>query len=120
MNDCKVNILGTEYRIEKHNGEKDPDLKPKNRMGYCFYDEKLIVYTDLDSDSEWGKESEHAKRSREKTTIRHEIFHAYLYESGISQCSLECDAWAVNEEMVDWFAIQSPKIFDVFQELDLL
>lgn len=27
---------------------------------------------------------------------------------------------AINEEMVDWFAIQSPKIFKAFTELELL
>lgn len=120
MQDCKVNILGTEYKIEKHNPTADKDLKPSNKMGYCFYDEKLIVYSDLSIDEEWGKESEEARESREKITIRHEIFHAFLYESGIAQNSCEVDAWAQNEEMIDWFAIQSPKIFKVFQELDIL
>ena len=31
-------------------------------------------------------------------------------------CSFNCKAWAQNEEMVDWFAIQSPKIFRAFRE----
>ena len=120
MQNCKVNIFGTEYRIEKHNGNDDKDLKPSNKMGYCFYDEHLIVYTDLSTDDEWGKETEAARESREKITIRHEIFHAFLFESGMEQCSSETEAWATNEEMVDWFAIQSPKIFKVFKELDIL
>lgn len=29
-------------------------------------------------------------------------------------------AWAINEEMVDWFAIQSPKIFAAYQNLGIL
>jgi hypothetical protein len=28
--------------------------------------------------------------------------------------------WSQNEEMVDWLAIQSPKIFKAFQELNIL
>lgn len=56
-----------------------------------------------------------------KKVLRHEITHAFLGESGLRECSLICDGgWANNEEMVDWFAIQSPKIFKVFQELTLL
>lgn len=120
MQDCKINILGTEYRIEKHNSIDDKDLRPKNQMGYCFYDDHLIVYADLSTDDEWKDEIEEAREIREKVTIRHEIFHAFLYESGLSHSSNNVNAWASNEEMIDWFAIQSPKIFKVFQELDIL
>lgn len=120
MQDCKVNILGTEYMIEKHNSIEDKDLRPSNQMGYCFYDGHLIVYADLSTDDEWKDESEEAREIREKNVIRHEIFHTFLYESGLSHASNGVDAWASNEEMVDWFAIQSPKIFKVFQELDIL
>ena len=52
--------------------------------------------------------------------LRHEIIHAFLNESGLSDSSNSVEAWAKNEEMVDWFAIQSPKIFKVFQDLDIL
>lgn len=119
MQDCKVNILGTEYRIRKDNWN-DPELKGKSRMGYCFFDEHLIVYEDFNTDDEWKKESEEAKKNREKIIIRHELIHAFLFESGLMQNTNECDAWATNEEMVDWYAIQSPKIFKVFKELDIL
>ena len=44
-------------------------------------------------------------------TITHEIIHCYLEESGLGDNSGVYNyGWAVNEEMVDWFAIQWPKI----------
>ena len=46
---------------------------------------------------------------------RHEIIHAFLYESGLAS---SCD-WAC-EEMVDWLAIQAPKLFKEFKTLDIL
>ena len=56
-----------------------------------------------------------------KRVLRHEIIHAFLNESGLSDSSNQyAGAWAKNEEMVDWFAIQSPKIFKVYLELGLL
>lgn len=52
----------------------------------------------------------------QRKVIRHEIIHAFLYESGLWQNSLNSGAWAKNEEMVDWLAIQAPKIFMAFRE----
>ena len=49
--------------------------------------------------------------------LRHEIIHSYLEESGLAASSNMSSAWAHNEEMVDWLAIQSPKIFVTFQEV---
>lgn len=44
--------------------------------------------------------------------MRHEITHAFLYESGLSINSVTLDgSWATNEEMVDWMAIQGPKLY---------
>jgi hypothetical protein len=56
----------------------------------------------------------------QKEVLRHEIIHAFLYESGLDACAGPAESWASNEEMVDWFAIQSPKIFRVFQEQGLM
>ena len=52
--------------------------------------------------------------------LRHEIIHAFLFESGLECNSLKTYNWAENEEMVDWFAIQSPKIFILYKELNIL
>lgn len=51
-----------------------------------------------------------------KKTLRHEITHAFLFESGLEDNSNEADAWARNEEMVDWIAFQGPKIYAAWQE----
>jgi hypothetical protein len=45
------------------------------------------------------------------------VIHAYLSESGLNSSSNGVDCWARNEEMVDWFAIQMPKIVKTFGEL---
>lgn len=43
-----------------------------------------------------------------------EIVHAFLLESGLDENS----EWARNEELVDWIAIQGPKIWKAWQEAD--
>lgn len=62
-------------------------------------------------------EDEHTIRNLEdfrKKVTRHELIHAFLYESGLhEQCY-----WATNEEIVDWIAIQLPKIFRAIGKLD--
>ena len=47
---------------------------------------------------------------------RHEIIHAFLFESGLAENS----SWAQNEEMVDFFAIQFPKLVEAFKEADAM
>ena len=117
----KVNILGTEYRIEVHKISEDKTLKDNHFSGYCCDDEPLIVIADTDEKEYFEDYTEKEKRLFIQKLLRHEITHAFLNESGLQCSANKCDsAWAKNEEMVDWFAIQSPKIYKVFAELDLL
>jgi hypothetical protein len=115
MENRKINILGTEYRIEFRKEDEDTILKDCN--GYCDVTVKLIVIL-----AEPNKECDYEDFSFiQKKTLRHEIVHAFLTESGLFNNTYNVDAgWAKNEEMVDWFAIQSPKIFKVYSELGLL
>lgn len=115
MENRKINILGTEYRIEFRKEDEDTILKDCN--GYCDVTVKLIVVL-----AEPNKECDCEDFSFiQKKTLRHEIVHAFLSESGLFNNTYNVDAgWAKNEEMVDWFAIQSPKIFKVYSELGLL
>lgn len=116
-----VNILGTEYCICKKKYNEESAFKDRKIDGYCDGYLHLIVYCDLDSDERWDNEPAETKRQCEKSTIRHEIIHAFLNESGLQDSTYAVDmAWAKNEEMVDWLAIQSPKIFAVYKELNIL
>ena len=45
---------------------------------------------------------------------RHEVIHAFLYESGLQECS-NFDL----EQMVDWIAIMYPKMEKIFKKLEI-
>jgi len=112
-----VNILGTEYLIRFENTETVPALN--DLCGYCSYNSHEIVINQevnyfKDKSDEWITNDI-------KATLRHELIHAFFGESGLTQSSAMYNgAWAQNEEMVDWMSLQSPKIFKVFTELELI
>ena len=111
-----VNILGTKYKVRLCVPyAKDDDLKGK--FGYTRFSGKLIVVADIATIPGWEDASDDEILDTFFTTIRHEIIHAYLYESGLNGSSNSTESWARNEEMVDWFAIQWPKIFGTFEKL---
>ena len=111
-----VNILGASYRVYLDVPEyKDRDLA--GRFGYCSFTTKRIVVADLDTIELWKDESSYSKKVQRNTTLRHEIIHAFLNESGLCGSSASSEAWALNEEMVDWIAMQFPKILKVFRKL---
>lgn len=111
-----VKILGANYKVQT-NVPISKDTGLANRFGYCAFRSRRIVVADLNTIDGWADESEEVKQAQIKTTLRHEVIHAFLHESGLSGSSATDMPWALNEEMVDWFAIQSPKISKVFKEL---
>ena len=114
----KINVLGTEYKIE-HRNLKDDD-KLDEMEGYTDLYKKLIVIGNIEQRDYFKDEiKEKIKKIKDKI-LRHEIVHAFLYESGLDINSNRIDNWADNEEMVDWFAIQSPKIYNVYKKLNIL
>ena len=116
-----VDILGTEYSITKKTHEEEPCLKENNWGGFCDATNKEIILLDLDKTESWHKETQKTRDVITKETLRHEIVHGFFNESGLQDNgNVFGKSWAKNEEMVDWFAIQSPKIFKVFKELDIL
>ena len=121
MENRKINILGTEYQIETHKVSEDSYLEENKLAGYCGEEEKLIVVADMSEEKYFPNMNEREQETYRKRVLRHEIIHAFLNESGLSDSSNRFDgAWAKNEEMVDWFAIQSPKIFEVYLELGII
>lgn len=113
-----VNVLGTTYTIEIKSINEDLDLK--NKYAYIFYAAKKIVLRNLIE--EWKGDPVKATIAKMRECLRHEIIHAFLQESGLAESSLVFDSegWSKNEEMIDWFAIQSPKIYKAFKEAKCL
>lgn len=117
MQDFKVDILGSEWDIKFGSEKEFPDLAEMD--GYTDSSTKEIIVDDMKtSQGQIGAMAD--IESYQKQVVRHEIVHAFLAESGLESCSNKAENWATNEEMVDWFAIQSPKIFKVFSELELM
>lgn len=106
----EVNILGTEYDLLEVPKKDDPVLV--NNDGYCDTSVKKMV-TDEMKEKEPGMKEDLSYC--QKQVKRHEIIHAFLFESGLDTC---CE-W-ICEEMVDWMAIQFPKIQKAFLEADCL
>ena len=115
-----INILGTDYRIEIHKYDEDPSLKNNSWAGYCVSDVPLIVIADMDDKDHFSFDGEEDKDNYTKSCLRHEITHAFLNESGLKDNSNPCSGeWAKNEEIVDWIAIQYPKMKKVFDKLGI-
>ncbi len=68
----EINVLGTEYTINYATAEEDPELK--NLSGYCITSQKRL-----------GVEDRRNEPYIEKWTLRHEIIHAFLHESGLDK-----------------------------------
>lgn len=96
----EVYILGTKYTIVDIPDNDEYD-------GICDTSIKQIKIAEFKDDGSWRSKGnlDYAR----KKTLRHEIVHAFLYESGMDTDSLQDD-----EQIVDWFAIQSPKLLEAF------
>ena len=114
----KVKILGTDYTLRRVNFGEDEFMERMKFGGYCDATAKEIVVLNLKTIPDFANDPKEVVARKERETLRHEIIHAFFNESGLQWNSLPVEqAWAKNEEMVDWIAIQFPKILKVFKEL---
>ena len=104
----KINVLGTEYELEKR------VLRDADEDGFCDYTSKHIVIrsdnVNCVEDFVW----------LQKKQLRHEIIHAFLAESGLQSNFEHPNRWGHEETMVDWIAIQFPKLLEAFKAADCL
>ena len=105
--DKTVDVLGTAYTIHLASEKEDEALK--NLNGYCLCLQKHIVIDD--------KPNSATKDSITKRTIRHELLHAFFYESGLDN---EAPWASYEEQLVDWIALQFPKLLKAFQDAEAL
>ena len=104
----KVNVLGTVYKIkyipslDGRGGETD------------FYTKEIRISEQEDVPAVYKTDN---LKEMQRHVLRHELIHAFLFESGMDQSSAAHEAWAVNEEMIDWMAIQMPKIMAAYDSI---
>lgn len=99
-----VSVLGTEYEIVFRREQDDPKLKECG--GYCDTTcQRIVIEVPDDDPMNCENQGEITRR-----TIRHELVHAFAFESGLDANS----EWAANEEMVSWVANQFPKLLEAF------
>ena len=114
-----INILGTPYTILVKKYDEEESFARFSISGYCDGVLKQIVLCDMTTYKDWERETKESCSLMQKQTLRHEIVHAFLNESGLQANANEAGgAWARNEEMVDWFAIQGPKIYVAWREAE--
>lgn len=104
----KVDILGTTYKIKRKN------LNDADADGWCDNTSKTIVIR-KDNYNNVGNFEYLMKKQ-----LRHEIIHAFLSESGLQSNFEHCTKFGHDETMVDWIAIQFPKIYKTYEELNIL
>ena len=107
-----LNIFGSDWTVEYRNADADPLLKEDD--GYTDPSVRLIVIANKREDC-----SIQDYKYMQRENLRHEIVHAFLFESGLG-FNLEHNEFGHEETMIDWIAIQFPKILKVFKEVGCL
>lgn len=109
----KINVLGTEYTLTVSCGSAEPRLDDCD--GFCDETTKELLVENYEDSREEPNCKQNLLAQTNKVK-RHELIHAFLFESGLAENS----SWAQNEEMVDFFAIQFPKLLKAFEQADAL
>ena len=116
MKEKVVNILGTPYAI-LYKKKSDEPLFVESCDGYCDKTTKEIMIIEKDDDPDPNEVSNF--EAYQKQVLRHEIVHAFHMESGL-QAHFDVRDEGFPEVIVDWFAIQGPKIIEAWKEADAL
>lgn len=115
MNDAaKVNVLGTDYAIIQSNPSQNAYFDDVD--GFCDFTSHEVVYHPYPHDGTQPGWEYSDPCAANKRILRHELVHAFLYESGLAEDS----GWAMNESVVDWIARQFPKMLEAFQKAGAL
>lgn len=116
-----VNVLGEFWNIYYRKKGEDKTLQELHLSGYTDYSARMIVIELIEPDEKGLEDIESIYRH----VLRHEIIHAFLYESGLcgeselsgTQINGEQIPWSINEQCVDWFAYQGIKIYAAWEQV---
>lgn len=111
----EIHILGETWGLYIGDQKEFPELKDCD--GYTDKTARCIVVIEKPEDSSL----QYFERYQSKV-IRHEIIHAFMFESGLcSSAHYEAEKGEEHPEMmVDWMAVQFPKILKAFREAGAL
>ena len=111
-----LSILGTPYCVYVRTEEEDKTLRLCS--GYCDHTTHEIVIADR-KQKEPGDIGDW--KSYQQRILRHEIIHAFLFESGLGgDATYREEGDAHPELLVDWFARQAPKIYETYKIADAI
>ena len=108
MEKREILVLGTPYTIAITDQNEDKSLFELD--GYCDYSSKRIVIKDFNNVT--GAKASDFPHVHANLVLRHEIIHAFLYESGLSN-------YRSDETLIDWLAIQFPKMATLFSTVEI-
>lgn len=112
----EISILGTKYKVFYETQKQNKRFKECS--GYCeFYAKEIHIQHHTKDDEDSTKRNAKRLDIYEQKVLRHELIHAFMYESGLHVNSHDITQWAMDEEMVDWIAIQMPKIMAVYESI---
>lgn len=113
--DLTVNVLGQSYAVYLDVPDTE-DATLQTCSGYCDKTTKRICIAKHGEDCNLGDASEYRKY-----VVRHELIHAFLFESGIGgDTTWDIEGQEHPEHMVEWVAMQFPKMMKAFREAGVL
>ena len=93
----KVDILGTEYTIVE---KEDERFEALDAVGFCeWWTKEIYIKKGIEETNETMKGLDRFKEN----VIKHEIVHAFLFESGMQN-------YESDEQIVEWIARNIEKI----------
>lgn len=103
-----VNILGTKYDVYFL---PESELQYKDTNGYCErWTKEIFINEDVfDPNQSDAVKNIHLAKNK---TVRHEIIHAVLHESGLEQ-------YCEDEILVDALATLFPKMYQIFKHMEI-
>ena len=103
----ELKILGQAYKVERQKEKDNPKLEGADGLLEPF--SKKIILNEIEND----KNTVEKLADYMAKVFRHEIIHAFFNESGLNE-------YMRDETLVDWIAVQIPKMTKIMAEAGCL
>lgn len=103
MKQFNVNVLGTPYKCLV-GGRAELMNLDRDFQGLCkVYSKEIWICDEIEDFEDFGESRSHIKSKAIEEVLTHELAHAFLFESGLSDYSND-------EILVQWIAINIKKL----------